>query len=369
MLRKSSIICAAIFLLITFLPDTADAAPNLATKFFCLVDGDTGQIIYGQGENDKRAVASTTKMMTAILTVEYAELDEIANITKHAEKTPEFTIGLRAGQEVEVGELLKVALIRSANDAAVALAEHVAGEERLFGHLMTKKAFAIGSINTHFVNASGLPNSEHYSTAYDLSVIGRYLLSKEEPARIVALAETKYKHPSYSQPLTIQNTNGLIWGYKGVNGIKTGTTNLAGKCLVVSAAKDGRSLVAVVLKSGNRNGDGGKLLDYGFNKANYEKIIDKQEVFKQLKIENGTKEYVEIYPGKDLSIWQGDMKLDIEKRVHMKYEINAPIKKGREVGYIDIFVNNKYVERITLISGEDIGKDNIIHRIKKIFIK
>lgn len=369
MMRKSSIIIIAIFIFISFLPKTAVAAPHLATKYFCLVDGDTGQIIYASGENDERAVASTTKMMTAILTAEYTQFNEIATITKHAQNTPEYSIGLRAGQEVEIGELLKVALIRSSNDAAVALAEHIAGEERFFGHLMTKKAFAIGSINTHFVNASGLPNADHHSTAYDLSVIGRYLLANKELAKIVALEESEFKHPGYRQPLPIRNTNALISGYKGANGIKTGTTDLAGKCLVVSASKEGRNLVAVVLKSGNRNADGRKLLDYGFNDVQYEKIVDKSEVFKYLKVEKGIKEYVEIYPSRDLNIWQGDKKLDIEKKLYMKYKIEAPVKKGQKLGYLELYVNNKYLGRISLICGEDIGKDNIMYRLKKIFIK
>ncbi len=369
MLRKSSIICLALFLLLSIKVEV-NAAPYFSTNFFCLADGETGQIIYAKGQDDKRAVASTTKMMTAILTVEYAGLDEVATITEHADKTPEFTIGLRAGQQVEVGELLKVALIRSSNDAAVALAEHVAGDERFFGHLMTKKAFAIGAVNTHFVNASGLPNQEHYSTAYDLSVIGRYLLTKKEPAQIVAMPQSTFKHPGYREPLPIQNTNGLMWNYPGINGIKTGTTDLAGRCLVASATREGRSLIAVVLRSGDRNGDGRRLLDYGFNKAEYVKVIDKEQVFKQLKVNNGDKPYVEVYPSQDVYLWQADIKLDIEKKVRMNYMVEAPINEGVKLGYLDVYANGKLVNSIALVSRENINKNNkIINRIKEILIK
>ena len=180
-MRASAKLLAIIGCLLFFLGHgaLAQARPYHSSSNVCLLDADSGQIIYSQKAGEIRPVASTTKIMTAILSVEYAELDDRVEVSSRADHTPEYTIGLKEGQKLPVSELLKAALVKSSNDAAVALAEHVAGNERLFSHLMSKKAFIIGAVNTHFINASGLPADEHWSTAYDLAVMGRYLLQKK----------------------------------------------------------------------------------------------------------------------------------------------------------------------------------------------
>ena len=245
-----AIVALVIFSLSSFLnlsPALA-AAPATTSKYVCLIDSASGQVVYGKNIDEKRQVASATKMMTAILAVEYAVLDEIATVSPNADQTPEYTIGLPAGSQLTIEELLKAALIKSANDAAVVLAEHVAGDEMLFAHLMSLKAFAIGAVNTRYENASGLPGHKQYSTAYDQAVIGRYLMSKAVLKTWWA-AKCRPLHPHYREALQLYNTNGLLFSYPGADGIKTGTTNAAGKCLVASATREGRQLIAVALKS------------------------------------------------------------------------------------------------------------------------
>ncbi|KUG03331.1 d-alanyl-d-alanine carboxypeptidase [hydrocarbon metagenome] len=346
------------------------AGPYLTSKYVCLLDGDTGQLIYGHNSDEIRPVASTTKMMTAILAVEYADLEETVVISKNCDRTPEYTIGLLEGQESTVGELLKAALIKSANDAAVALAEHVAGNERFFSCLMSKKAFAIGAVNTHFVNASGLPSQEHVSTAYDLAVMGRYLLSQDYINELVAARHIEFKHPGYQQPLTITNTNGLLNSYNGANGIKTGTTNAAGKCLVASAKRDNWQLIAVALNSPDRNGDCTRLLNYGYQEVSQETVIDSSLPFKQIKITHGDQDYLDVYPEKDLILWQGteEKNLEIEKKVEMEYSLTAPISKNQAVGVLHVYVDGKLFASTKLISHEDIAKKNRwISYLKEIF--
>lgn len=370
MLRKINLIILLLLIFISCKANTLYAAPNLYTNYFCLIDQDTGQVIYEKSQDEKRAVASTTKMMTAILADEYANYNEIAKVSEKAARTPEFAIGLKEGQEIQVGELLKAALVRSSNDAAVVLAEHVAGDERFFGHLMSKKAFVLGAMNTHFVNASGLPDERHHSTAYDLTVIARYLLSKEELGKIVAMPETTFEHPSYREPIKIKNTNGLLDYYPGASGVKTGTTNLAGKCLVASANREGQSLIAVALKSGDRTGDCKRLLDYGFNHAKYMKVLDARTPFKEVRITSGSQPYIKIYPEKDVYLWQAEENLNIEKIVRMNYVIDAPVGEGDVLGYLDIYANDKFVSTIPLISREDISKKtNLFNIIKDFFNK
>jgi len=364
------LVSCLIFLLAWFEPPEAQAGPYHSSNYVCLLDADSGQLIYSRNADELRPVASTTKMMTAILTMEYAELAEIVEISQKADHTPEYTIGLKEGQEVPVSELLKAALVKSSNDAAVALAEHVAGSERLFSFLMSKKAFLIGAVNTHFVNASGLPAEEHWSTAYDLSLMGRYLLRTEYINELAAARQVEFKHPGYGQELTISNTNGLLGSYEGANGIKTGTTNAAGKCLVASARRNHRQLIAVALNSLDRNGDCARLLNYGYGDVSREKIIDSREVFKQIKIVRGGAEYLDLYPEKDLYIWRAreENGLNVEKKVEMDYSISAPIRNNQPLGMLYVYVDGKLFDSIRLVSRSETGQNSPgLIKLKEIF--
>jgi len=349
------IVLAVIYITISTSP--VYAIPYVSSNYYCLMDGPSGQVILSKNSNEMRPVASTTKMMTAILAIEYAELTETAVVSSNADNTPEFTIGLRAGQEISVSELLKVSLVRSSNDAAVVLAEYVAGDESLFSYLMSKKAFLIGATNTHFKNASGLPASGHYSTAYDLCQIGRYLLTNNYLGKLVATKQIEFKHPGYQKPLTIKNTNGLLNDYKGADGIKTGTTNAAGKCLVASATRNGQQFIAVTLKSADRKGDCARLLDYGFNDSFLNKIVDSSIPFKEIKLKNGKLPYVKIFPKEDLLLWQSTKSPDIEKKVNFNYVLEAPVIKGQKVGFIEIYADGKLVKSIDLICGQTIDRE------------
>jgi len=357
MIKHKVNLIIAIICLAVLLPASAQAAPRLNSQYYCVVDRETGQPILGKNAAVKRPMASTTKMMTAILAVEYAGLEETALVSSNADRTPEYTIGLRTGQQIQVGELLKVALIRSANDAAVVLAEYVAGDEQFFAYLMSKKAYLIGAPNTRFQNASGLPADNHYSTAYDLAQIGRYALSKPYIEEMVATSSTGFKHPGYQQPLTISNTNaGLLNGYPGADGIKTGTTDAAGKCLVASATRKDRGLIAVVLKSGDRQGDCIKLLNYGFLETTRQKVVDHEEVFKSLVVNNSEEISADIVPAEDLWLWLGDKTGSIEKRVRLNYNLDAPLKQGQVLGEMDIYMDGFMVRSVALVSQKDISK-------------
>ena len=340
-----------------FIPGPVMAAPRLTSQYYCLVDGESGQYIIGKNANVERPMASTTKIMTAILATEYAKLDEVALVTANADRTAEYTIGLRAGQKLAVGELLKVALIRSANDAAVVLAEHVAGDERFFAYLMSKKAFLIGAANTRFQNASGLPTKNHYSTAYDLAQMGRYAMAEPVIKELVSTVQTTFKHPAYLEPLTIRNTNAaLLAGYPGADGIKTGTTDDAGKCLVASSTRMERSLIAVALKSYDRQSDCIKLMDYGYQSTTRQKLLDQQEPFKTLKVKNGQPTWAEVVPAGDVWLWRGEDIDDIEKIVRLHYNLDAPVMQDQVLGEADVYINDRYFQSVALVSQNRIDQ-------------
>lgn len=346
-------------------PLPALAAPSVYSKYYCLVDGATGQPILAKNADKPRQIASTTKIMTAILALEYADMAEVATVTPNADKTAEYTIGLRSGQHITLGELMKASLIKSSNDAAVVLAEHIAGDEAFFAQLMSKKAFAIGAMHTRFQNASGLPDEDSFSTAYDLCLMGRYALSKPLIGKLAATPQTEFKHPGYLQPMTIRNTNTLIGSYAGATGLKTGTANEAGKCLIATATRNGRKLIAVVLKSGDRAGDCKRLLDYGFKETARSQVIDSRDVFKNAKINKGKASFAEIVPARDLYIWQGDSILDVQKKVRMNYNLEAPLPAGYKVGEMDVYIAGQYYKTIDLITDKKVPREAGL--IKKIF--
>ena len=173
-----------------------------------------------------------------------------------------------------------------------------------------------------------------------------------------ASRQVEIKHPAYKQEINITNTNSLLQSYNGANGIKTGTTNAAGKCLVASAKRDSRQLIAVALNSHDRNGDCSRLLNYGYGEVSLERIIDKNIPFKELKISQGLSDYVEIYPEKDLFIWSGreERLVQVEKIVEMDYSISAPVKANQVLGVLHVYVDDELFASIKLISRKDIEK-------------
>ncbi|HEX3010575.1 MAG TPA: D-alanyl-D-alanine carboxypeptidase family protein [Syntrophomonadaceae bacterium] len=360
-----AILIISVFLISVFLPGSVAAQPSITSQYYCLMDSSSGQLLLGRNMYVTRPVASTTKMMTAILVMDYAGLNEMATVSQHADRTAEYTIGLREGQTLPVSELLKAALICSANDAAVVLAEHVAGDEALFAHLMSCKALLIGAANTHFVNASGLPASNHFSTAYDLAQMGRYALTYPAIKKLVRTPRTEFHHPGYQKPIIIRNTNGLLNSYRGAEGIKTGTTDAAGKCLVAATTRNRHQLIAVVLKSGDRQGDCWRLLDYGFARFAYKKLINKNEPFKRIQVIGGKTNYVNVYPAEDLWLWIGENTPDIEKKVKMQYFVMAPAAGGRNMGELNVYAQGKLVKVIDLVLKKPVERKH--YSITKIY--
>lgn len=239
-------------------------APAITAESFVLIDGDSGEILLGRNPFEHRPPASITKVMTGILAVELGDLSEIATVSLKAARTGESRINLVAEEKITLENLLYAAMLKSANDACVTIGETVAGDCGQFVALMNLKARLIGCVGTHFVNTNGLPDNEHYSCAYDLALMMRYGLTNETFREVIG---TKYWTVKWESGRTakIKNTNRLLYSYSGIIGGKTGTTNAAGQCLAAAAEREGKTMIAVVLKSQNRFLDAEKLLTYGFS--------------------------------------------------------------------------------------------------------
>ena len=239
--------------------------PKVKAPAAIVIDASTGQILWSKRAHMRRPIASTTKIMTALVAMEHLRPTDIVRVTRKAARVP-YGEGLRAGERVPVWKLYYGLLLASANDTAVALAEAAGGTRERFLRLMNEKARALGLRHTHYRSASGLIDEGNYSTVRDLAMLTRHALRLPRFREIVA---TKHKRVWWKPPThakLYENHNKLLWRYRGADGVKTGWTRAAGRCLVASATRNGIQLITVVLDSPDHYRDTIHLLDYGFRR-------------------------------------------------------------------------------------------------------
>lgn len=258
------ILLGVLLLCSTAAPVCAETVPAVTAEAAVVMDMDTGQVLYGKAEHERRPPASLTKVMTGYLAAKQPNLQQTVTVSAEAAATGESSLDLKEGDQLAFADLLHGALMKSANDACVALAEQIAGSEAAFVHNMNLQACLLGCANTNFCNTNGLPAKNHYSSAYDLAVMTRAAMQNETFAQIVQQQKYMVRWLDGRQ-LLVHNTNRLLREYPGAIGVKTGTTNEAGQCLIAVAEKAGNRIIVVVLKSKNRFLDAVRLLDYGLS--------------------------------------------------------------------------------------------------------
>lgn len=246
--------------------------PDIRASSALLIEGETGRVILEKNSRERRPMASLTKLMTAVLVLERGSLSDWVIVSRRAATTRGSSLGLRPGQRILLRSLLLGLLVRSANDAAVAAAEHVSGSEEEFVEQMNQKALTLGLYDTHFANCHGLDHPNHYSTAYDMAQLSQYAISLPLLANCVRNKEVAIWLHGYHRPRICRNSNKLLRFYLGADGIKTGYTEEAGKCLVGSASRGGHRLIAVLLNDNERWQDACELFEYGFHALWREKI-------------------------------------------------------------------------------------------------
>ncbi|RNC28067.1 MAG: D-alanyl-D-alanine carboxypeptidase DacB [Candidatus Dichloromethanomonas elyunquensis] len=325
--------------------------PSVSAHSAILMDAVTGDILYNRDGYKQRPPASTTKILTAIVALEMANLDEVSTISEKTDRVGESSIYLNRGNKIKLGELIEGALVKSGNDACAAIAEQTAGSIEEFAELMNEKAISLGAYRSNFVNPHGLPDKSHYSTAYDLAVIARYAMNNPVFSKIVGqkISTINFEQPQKSE--IFKNTNKLLWNYPLADGVKTGTTNAAGKCLVASASKEGRRLICVVLNAPDRFGDAARLMEWGFSRTAIVSIGKKGD-------------FVGYYPGygeKIPAVLQRDITLCLEKSkmkdliTEQEYlgKISLPIKAGEILGNYRVMIGDAMIEKIPLESSGD----------------
>ena len=345
-----------------------------------IIERNSKKILYGKKENERSKMASTTKIMTALVVIQNTNLNNIVEVSKKAAGIGGSKLKLKKGDKITVKDLLYGLMLKSGNDAAVALAEYVGGSIEEFAKLMNKNAEDLGLNNTHFVTPHGLDDEEHYTTAYELALITDYALKNEVFAEIV-----KTKSASITvngQTRIINNTNELLGNLNGVYGVKTGFTNDAGRCLVTAIKRGDLDIICVVLGSDtkkDRTKDSTKLIENAFK--NYKTILLNSKIneeFRKWYNMNFNRIYIEKGDENRLALKlenNEEIKYPILKNTDDKIEINiianleqkAPIKMNTEIGKLQIKYDNEIIKEISIINTKNIKKKNIKNYIQEFF--
>ncbi|MHB8172586.1 MAG: D-alanyl-D-alanine carboxypeptidase family protein [Thermincolia bacterium] len=333
-------------------------APPIGAKSAILMDVTTGKVLYEKNPRERRPMASTTKITTAIVTLEKATLAEEVYVSETAAVTGEAAIWLETGERLTVEQLVYAVMLYSANDAAVALAEHVGGTEKDFIRMMNEKAREIGVKDTNYVNPHGLYDPQHYSTAYDLAVLARYGMEKVPMFKeVVSTWREQIPWAGHPWDRVLYNRNKLLKQYQGADGVKTGYIREAGRCLVGSATRNGQQLVAVVLDSPDMFGEVAALLDYGFANYTLREVYEEGEVIKDVKVEKGLKPGVKSVMARDVAFaLRPDEAKTLKTETRLTDVIEAPVRKGQKLGQVDILVQGKKVDSIDILAAEGVER-------------
>ena len=340
---------------------------ELSAKSAVLIDGKTGRVLFGKNYNNKMAMASTTKIMTCIVALENASPDKVVEISKRAASMPKVHMNAVKGEKYKIGDLLYAMMLESYNDVAVAVAEGVAGSVEEFAKLMNKKAGEIGAVNTNFVTPNGLDAKGHFSTAYDMALIGAYAIKNQQFLKITNTKSYSFYDCSNKRRIVVNNKDAFLNMSSDAIGIKTGFTGDAGYCFVGAIKSNNRVYVSCVLASGwppNKTykwRDTTKLMDYGKNNFSMKKIL-KNKISFPVNIENGTKKQitaVAIGPYKAL-VSKNDT---VEAKTEFNYEL--PIKSGEKIGEVKLYINNQCVKKCKIEAMDSVGKYDFKYCFKK----
>ena len=366
-MRKTILACLALLITLLSAPVFAAPAPlNLSAKSAILMVASTGEVLYEKNAHTQKYPASTTKMMTIITALEDGNLNDTVTTSANAANTEGSSMYLRPQERLRLLDMLYGVALVSGNDAAVAVAEHLDGSVERFAKRMTDKAQAIGAVRTNFRNPSGLPDSRHYSTAYDLARIAAYGYKNPRFAEIVGAT---YKKIVTSQKQeTYYNENKLLNLYDGANGVKTGYTDAAGLCLVSAAKRGNTQLIAVVLDADFMWQDSMALLDYGFNHLGEKTVVKAGEVVDAVQVRYGLSGAAKAVVRDNIIVPVSHSSKDaLQIVVDIARDIHAPVVAGQRVGVVKVLYRNQEVASSEVVLTESIGQKSWLGRIREYF--
>ncbi|MCP8464088.1 D-alanyl-D-alanine carboxypeptidase [Pseudomonas sp. ZM23] len=347
--------------------EVVPAAPQLAAKAWVLMDGASGNILVENAGDERLPPASLTKLMTAYIATKEIEGGRIAEsdmvtVSEHAWRTGGSRMFIKVGSQVSVSDLLHGIIIQSGNDASVALAEHIAGSEDAFADMMNTTAQKLGMTNSHFMDATGLPNPDHYSSAKDMAILARAIIYGE-PTHYAIYAQKEFLWNNIKQP----NRNLLLWRDKTVDGLKTGHTDEAGYCLVASAVRDGQRMIAVVFGTNSeqaRAAETQKLLTYGFRFFESQTFYKKGAELTKAMVWKGADHEVKAGLSEDLTMTvpRGQLK-QLQANMVVEPNLMAPIQQGQVIGKVEVKLGDKVVRTSDLVALNAVEEGGFFRRI------
>lgn len=352
--------------------EAEEAEPQINSRIALIYDRTSGKIMYEKNGNKQTPMASTTKIMTAIVVLENANLKDVVTIDSKAAGMGGSRLGLKKNDKITVNDLLYGLMLRSGNDAAVALANHVGGSIEGFAEMMNAKAKEMGLTNSHFVVPHGLDNEGHYTTAYELAKMADYALQIEKFKEIVSTYSATITINGY--PKAINNTNKLLGSVAGVYGVKTGFTNGAGRCLVAACERDNLDIITVIIgadTNNQRTEDSKELIEYAYKEfevVGIKEILEMQwEQWKAINqgriyVEKGVKNNVELLleelPYENMAIAKTEVdKIEIE--VNSIFYLEAPVQQNKIIGNVKVMVNGETVDVLDIMVKNEVRKREI----------
>ena len=346
--------------------------PTVNATGAILLDAETGRVLWGKNEHKPLAMASTTKIMTAVLALENGQMDDIVIVSAKAARAPKMKMHLTQGEKIRLGDLMLALMLESSNDAAVAIAEHLSGTVEDFCAKMTNKARELGANNTIFETPNGLDAGNHQSTAYDLAIITRYALTVPGFIELTNTpnADIKSDKRSYS----LNNKNRLLREFPGANGVKTGFTNKAGHCFVGAAKREDMQLISVVLASGW--GDKGRaqkwtdtkeILTYGFGSYEYVTMIVANEIAGKMPVTRSRTPHVEYVFGGGIRVpLTAEEKEKTDIMLFIPENTKAPIKAGDIMGSARVYIGEDFYAEVALLSKDDAARHDFKTSLEKV---
>lgn len=341
-------------------------ALDISAESACLIISGTNEVIYEKNSGERMSMASTTKIMTAILALEKSSPDDIVTVSANAESQEGSSIYLARGDKIKMEDLLYGLMLNSGNDAAVAVAEYVSGNTEAFASEMTELAQKIGVKNTSFKNPSGLDEEGHYTTAYDLAMITSYAMKNTKFRKIVSTIE-KSSEINNGDLIYFRNHNKLLKMYEGTIGVKTGYTKKSGRCLVSAAERDGIELIAVTINAPDDWNDHMNMLDYGFAGCKNMNIIKSGEVFKTI-YTSDTQE-IGCTLKDDISIPVFNNSIPESQIVtHFPKSLEAPLRRGDKIGEAEIVIEGSMYKKTDILCDRDVYGSSL-NAFKNMFLK
>lgn len=343
-----------------------------------LIDGDTGRILYEKNGFDIRAMASTTKIMTLILALEYGNLEDMVTVSDYASRMPDVQLNIKAGEQYKLEDLLYSLILESHNDTAVAVAEHIGGDIEGFADMMNKKAREIGLSNTYFITPNGLDasdeNGTHSTTAVELALLMKYCVvespAKEDFVRICQTRSHSFSDYTGKRVFAVNNKNSFLDMMEGVIAGKTGFTGDAGYCYVAALERNGKTYVIALLGCGwpnNKNykwSDSKKLFNYGIDNYEYSIVMDETYELSPIPVINGvSNDYLDVYIKDEIGLILCEDDI-VTYKVSLPDKVYAPIEEGDIQGNLDIYVNGELFTSINIYSGEKILEKDFLYCLR-----